>query len=87
MTLYYRFLVSTPTVALYFKLLYGSLCLLPLGWLIGFLSPLDALVPWIMEQGLTRLMGGSPMATDLRYTTNYHPNSNVHTCTCYCFVG
>ena len=69
MIMYYRLLVPTPTVDLYLKLLYGSLCLLPLGWLIGFLPPLDALIPWIMEQGLTRLMGGSPMATDLRYTT------------------
>ena len=61
-------MVPTPTVDLYLKLLYVSLCLLPLGWSIGFLPPLDALVPWIMEQVLTRLMGGSPMATDLRYT-------------------
>lgn len=59
--------MSTPTVTLYLHLLHVSLCLLPLGWSIGILPPLDALVPWIMEQGLTRLMGGSPMATDLRY--------------------
>ena len=66
-SLCYRFLVSMPTVTLYLQLLYASLCLLPLGWLVGFLPPLDALIPWIMEQGLTRLMGGSPMATDLRW--------------------
>ena len=59
--------MSTPTVTIYLQLLYASLCLLPLGWFIGFLPPLDALVPWLLEQGLTRLIGGSPMATDLRY--------------------
>ena len=66
MYIYCRLFVSPPSVVLYLQLLYASLCLLPLGWLVGFLPPLDVLIPWIMEQGLTRLMGGSPMATDLR---------------------
>lgn len=62
----YRLLVPMPAVVPYLQLLYTALCLLPLGWLIGFLPPLDALIPWIMEWGLTRIIGGSPMATDLR---------------------
>ncbi len=81
--------MSTPTVTLYLQLLYVSLCLLPLGWLVGFLPPLDALVPWIMEQGLTRLMGGSPMATDLRYATIIliQCAGKCAYYRCYCFIG
>lgn len=51
----------------YLQLLYAVLCLLPLGWLLGLLAPLDALLPWLMEQTLVHLIGGSPLATDLRY--------------------
>ena len=77
--------MPAPTVTLYLQLLYVSLCLLPLGWLVGFLPPLDALIPWIMEQGLTRIMGGSPMAADLRYANiiQIHMLKNV----CYYSVG
>lgn len=50
----------------YLNLVYASLSLLPLGWVLGVLPPLDAFVPWVMEQILTRFLGGSPMATDLR---------------------
>ena len=60
-----RILVSQPMV--YLQLLYAVLCLLPLGWLLGLLAPLDALLPWLMEQTLVHLIGGSPLATDLRY--------------------
>lgn len=51
----------------YIQFLYVIVCvILPLCTLVGCLPPLDALLPWAMEQALTRLMGGSPMATDLR---------------------
>lgn len=63
--LFYRILVSEPVV--YLQLLYAVLCLLALGWLLGVLAPLDALLPWLMEQILVHLIGGSPLATDLRY--------------------
>lgn len=59
-----RLLVTCPSV--YLGILYGALCLFPLGWVVGVLPPLDALLPWLMEQILARLLGGSPMATDLR---------------------
>lgn len=52
--------------AVYFQLLYACLCLLPLGWVFGVLPPLDALFPWVFEQALVRLLGGSQMATDFR---------------------
>ena len=58
--------------SLYLRLIYTALCLLPLSWLLGVLPPLDALLPWLMEQALTKIMGGSAMATDLRY---YVPHS------------
>ena len=53
----------------YLQLLYAALCLLPLGWVLGVLAPLDALLPWMMEQILVHLMGGSPLATDFRYNS------------------
>ena len=52
---------------IYLQLLYAVLCLLPLGWVLGVLAPLDALLPWLMEQTLVHLLGGSPLATDFRY--------------------
>lgn len=59
----------TTISSVYFQLLYACLCLLPLGWVVGVLPPLDALIPWILEQMLVRLLGGSPMATDLRFVS------------------
>ena len=41
---------------------------LPVLWLLGVLPPLTALILWLGEQGLTILFGGSPMASDLRYS-------------------
>ena len=60
-----RWLVTFP--GLYLSLLYVALCLFPVGWVLGVLPPLYVLLTWLMEQILTRLLGGSPMATDLRY--------------------
>ena len=65
--------VSTVDVAV--QLLYVAVCLLPLGWVVGCLPPLDSLLPWAMEQLLTRLMGGSPMSTDLRYIIDIYTHS------------
>ena len=62
---FHRELVAVPY--LYLQLLYACLCLMPVGWMIGVLPPLDVLFPWLMEQTLTRLLGGSPMATDIRW--------------------
>ena len=39
---------------------------LPLLWILGILPPLDALFPWLAEQALVLVLGGSPLATDLR---------------------
>lgn len=39
---------------------------LPLLWIVGILPPLDALFPWLAEQGLVLVLGGSPLATDMR---------------------
>ncbi|XP_013381869.1 pecanex-like protein 4 [Lingula anatina] len=39
---------------------------LPVMWTLGLLPPLDALFLWMFEQVLVGLMGGSPMASDLR---------------------
>ena len=33
---------------------------------MGILPPLDALFPWLAEQTLVLVLGGSPLATDLR---------------------
>ena len=56
--------VANPNGYLYG--LYTAVCLMPLGWALGLLPPLDALVTWLMEQALIHLMGGSPMASELR---------------------
>lgn len=39
---------------------------LPLLWIMGILPPLDALFPWLAEQTLVLVLGGSPLATDVR---------------------
>jgi len=39
---------------------------LPLLWIMGVLPPLDALFPWLAEQTLVLVLGGSPLATDVR---------------------
>lgn len=36
-------------------------------WTFGTLPPLDALFSWLTEQILVFILGGSPMATDLRF--------------------
>lgn len=54
------------------QLLYAVVCVLPLCWTLGFLPPLDSLLPWLMEQTLTRLMGGSHVATDVRSALSLH---------------
>ena len=61
---FFRQLVTQPT--LYVQLLYAATCALPVGWLLGVLPPLDALVLWLMEQVLVIFMGGSPLPTDAR---------------------
>ncbi|EDO43069.1 predicted protein, partial [Nematostella vectensis] len=35
-------------------------------WLFGILPPLDALLSWLAEQFLVGMLGGSPMASDMR---------------------
>ena len=71
---------SSAAAGLTVKLLYVAVCLLPLGWVVGCLPPLDALLPWTMELVLTRLMGGSQMATDLRY--HHSPYSTLYILQC-----
>lgn len=39
---------------------------LPVLWALGLLSPLDALILWLMEQTLIYALGGSAMATNRR---------------------
>lgn len=39
---------------------------LPLLWILGILPPLDAVFSWLAEQALVLVLGGSPLATDLR---------------------
>lgn len=53
------------------QLLYAVVCVLPLCWTLGVLPSLDSLLPWLMEQTLTRVMGGSHMATDVRCALIY----------------
>ncbi|EDV29124.1 uncharacterized protein TRIADDRAFT_37100 [Trichoplax adhaerens] len=52
--------------ALVRTVLYIVCCCLPLLWSLGILSPLDALLPWLGEQLLIIMYGGSPMANDIR---------------------
>ena len=62
----FRLYVSPVTFSQYYQILYGLLSVLSLAWILGIFPPLDAFFPWIMEQILTRFLGGSPVATDLR---------------------
>ncbi len=50
------------------QILHVVFIFLPILWLLGVLPPLTALFLWIGEQGLVILFGGSPMASDIRYT-------------------
>ena len=59
-----RVLLTAPQPILY--ALHAALCLLPVGWSVGLLPPIDALLFWLMEQALIHLMGGSPMASEAR---------------------
>ena len=68
-------LAVTCVADVYLELLYAAVCVLPLCWMCGVLPPLDALQPWAMEQILTRLMGGSHMATDVRCEYSYYSYS------------
>ena len=49
------------------KALYIVMVLLPLFWTVGLLPPLDALFTWFGEQLLVIGLGGTYMASDLRY--------------------
>ena len=40
---------------------------LPLLWVLGVLPPLEALLLWIGEQVHVFMLGGSPMASNIRY--------------------
>ncbi|XP_014670106.1 PREDICTED: LOW QUALITY PROTEIN: pecanex-like protein 4 [Priapulus caudatus] len=44
---------------------------LPLLWAVGMLPPPDALFLWLLEQTVVLLLGGSPMATDLRLIVTF----------------
>ncbi|RDD42993.1 Pecanex-like protein 4 [Trichoplax sp. H2] len=57
---------TNPSFALVRTVLYIVCCCLPLLWSLGILSPLDALLPWLGEQLLIIMYGGSPMANDIR---------------------
>lgn len=61
---HYRYWADVPS--LYIQLFYIGLCLLPLGWFLGILSPPEALIFWGLERLLVILLGGSAMATDFR---------------------
>lgn len=55
-----------PELASVDKALHIVFPFLPLLWIMGILPPLDALFPWLAEQTLVLVLGGSPLATDLR---------------------
>lgn len=48
------------------KVLYIVMAILPVLWTIGLLPPLDALFPWLAEQVLVFVLGGTYMASDSR---------------------
>eukprot|EP00040_Diaphanoeca_grandis_P026403 m.147793 g.147793 ORF g.147793 m.147793 type:complete len:1129 (-) comp30562_c0_seq1:67-3453(-) len=50
---------------------YILFALLPTLWFFGVLPPLDALIPWAIEQHLVILLGGSGMANDTRLFVMY----------------
>lgn len=58
---------SPASLLLTNQILHVGFIFLPVLWCLGVLPPLDALVLWLMEQTLVHLLGGSPMAGDLRY--------------------
>ena len=60
----YRYWADVPS--LYIQLYYIGLCLLPLDWFLGVVSPPEALIFWALERLLVILLGGSAMATDFR---------------------
>ncbi|XP_073427369.1 pecanex-like protein 4 isoform X2 [Dendrobates tinctorius] len=62
----YRFLSTVPALVLANKVLHVVFLFLPFLWALGILPPLDALVLWGMEQILEFILGGSPMAGNLR---------------------
>ena len=54
------------------KALHILFAFLPLLWTLGILPPLDTLFSWLAEQVLVLVLGGSPMATDLRSVTLFY---------------
>ncbi|XP_069589615.1 pecanex-like protein 4 isoform X1 [Ranitomeya imitator] len=64
--LVYRFLTTVPALVLVNKVLHIVFLFLPFLWALGILPPLDALLLWGMEQILEFILGGSPMAGNLR---------------------
>lgn len=60
----YRHTISSPS--LYIDVIYALLCLLPLLWIGAILPPIDSLILWCMEQCLVHIMGGTPLASELR---------------------
>ena len=42
--------------------------LLPLGWLLGVLPPVDCFLQWLGEEVLVRVFGGSPPSSSIRLT-------------------
>ena len=71
-----------PELASIDKALHIVFPFLPLLWILGILPPLDALFPWLAEQALVLVLGGSPLATDLRLVNMY----NFSDISC-CLVG
>ncbi|XP_077121464.1 pecanex-like protein 4 [Ranitomeya variabilis] len=62
----YRFITTVPALVLVNKVLHIVFLFLPFLWALGILPPLDALLLWGMEQILEFILGGSPMASNLR---------------------
>ena len=53
------------------KVLHILFPFLPLLWIVGVLPPLDVVFSWLAEQVLVLVLGGSAMATDIRWNLNF----------------
>ncbi len=57
-----------PSLTLANQILHVVFVFLPVLWTVGLLPPVDALLLWLLEQGHVIFFGGSPMASNHRYT-------------------
>lgn len=76
-----RFIGPVPELQLTSQVLHVLFLLLPLLWALGMLSPLDALLLWVMEQALVFGLGGSPMSSNPRLLVMFAVSIIVAVCT------